>query len=82
VQDSQILSSRRKCLSCLCTTLGLLIVSGSSIRTPNGLALDMMDVPDKPVCRNCGGSGAIICKKSPFFLILFLYMVVGKVSIT
>ena len=70
VQDSQILSSRRKCLSCLCRTLGLITVPGFFMRTPNGLALDMMDIPDKPVCRNCGGSGAIICK-NPFFPPLF-----------
>lgn len=62
-----MLPSRRKCLSCLCTTLGLITLSGPSITTPKGLAMDMRDGSsgiEKPGCRNCGGSGAIICKES------------------
>lgn len=64
LEAKESLSSRRKCLSCLCTTLGLITVSASSTRQPNGLAFAMMDGSsgiDKPGCRNCGGSGAIIC---------------------
>ncbi|KAJ6824435.1 putative protein EMBRYO SAC DEVELOPMENT ARREST 3, chloroplastic [Iris pallida] len=63
-KGSQALPTRRKCLSCLCTGLALINISGSSVNTPNGLALSMMDDSlgkEKPVCRNCGGSGAIIC---------------------
>ncbi|XAR62887.1 hypothetical protein NMG60_11017804 [Bertholletia excelsa] len=45
-EGSKILTSRRKYLTCLCSSVALIKI-GSSQR--------------KPVCRNCGGSGAIIC---------------------
>lgn len=55
VKETQMAQSRRKCLSCLCTTAGLIALA--SANTPNILAME-----DKPtVCRNCSGSGAIIC---------------------
>lgn len=60
----QLLPSRRKCVACLCATLVFVNVSGSSISTPNGNASEMTDGSfgkEKAVCRNCGGSGAIIC---------------------
>jgi hypothetical protein len=54
--------SRRKCLACLCTVT-LISVTGPTICTPNGLAADMNKPgTQKAVCRNCNGSGAIICK--------------------
>jgi hypothetical protein len=54
--------SRRKCLACLCTVT-LISVTGLTIWTPNGLAADMNKPgTQKAVCRNCNGSGAVICK--------------------
>jgi hypothetical protein len=41
----------------------LISVTGLTIWTPNGLAADMNKPgTQKAVCRNCNGSGAVICK--------------------
>ncbi|XP_020083302.1 protein EMBRYO SAC DEVELOPMENT ARREST 3, chloroplastic isoform X2 [Ananas comosus] len=64
LEREEFVPSRRRCLACLCASLALINVSGSSICTPNGNALGMMDQSlgkGNAVCRNCGGSGAIIC---------------------
>ncbi|KAF0900872.1 hypothetical protein E2562_035793 [Oryza meyeriana var. granulata] len=50
--------SRRKCLACLCAVT-LISASGPTMLTPNGLASGMMNKP--AVCRNCNGSGAVLC---------------------
>eukprot|EP00262_Sarcandra_glabra_P011109 TRINITY_DN26824_c0_g1_i1.p1 TRINITY_DN26824_c0_g1~~TRINITY_DN26824_c0_g1_i1.p1 ORF type:complete len:189 (+),score=19.71 TRINITY_DN26824_c0_g1_i1:54-620(+) len=62
IKGTQLLASRRWCL--LCSTLGLINASGSSTSVPNGIALEVMDGSagaEITVCRNCRGSGAIIC---------------------
>lgn len=57
-RSKEVNVSRRQCLTCLCSTPFL-------ISSNNATALD------KPAgCRNCGGSGNIICE---FSLALFLY---------
>ncbi|KAL7108826.1 hypothetical protein ACP275_06G137500 [Erythranthe tilingii] len=48
--------SRRQCVSCLCSTVALIlgpVISDSN--PPKAIAIQT------PGCRNCGGSGAIIC---------------------
>lgn len=56
---SQRATSRRQCLTCLCSTVALIVSPGISPDTePKAIALDGQE---KAVCRNCGGSGAIIC---------------------
>ncbi|KAL3529741.1 hypothetical protein ACH5RR_009063 [Cinchona calisaya] len=49
---------RRWCLTCLCSTLALIHVPDSSVSEPIAIA---SDGKERAVCRNCGGSGAIIC---------------------
>lgn len=60
-KEEEITPSRRKCLGCLCAVT-LISASGLTICTPNGLASDTMQAgTQNAVCRNCGGSGAVIC---------------------
>ena len=64
IQDEEATpSSRRKCLVCL-SAVTLISTTGPTMFTPNGLAADMVNKPgiQKAVCRNCNGSGAVICK--------------------
>lgn len=64
--------SRRKCIACLCAVT-LISASGPTLCTPNGLAADMNKSGiQKAVCRNCNGSGAIICKCFALFKSLFV----------
>lgn len=58
-QESEALTSRRLCLTCLCSTFALISTSAVSTSVPKAIAVDGKE---KPVCRNCGGLGAIICK--------------------
>ncbi|KAF8041019.1 hypothetical protein BT93_B3059 [Corymbia citriodora subsp. variegata] len=58
-KESQMQTSRRWCLTCLCSSLTLISKSGSSIALPKASA---PDAKERAVCRNCGGGGAIICK--------------------
>ncbi|XP_020573694.1 uncharacterized protein LOC110020061 [Phalaenopsis equestris] len=53
-------TSRRKSIACFCASLVLINLS---VGTFNGVASDLIDgsLKEKPVCRNCGGTGAIIC---------------------
>ncbi|XP_056165478.1 protein PHOTOSYSTEM I ASSEMBLY 2, chloroplastic isoform X1 [Syzygium oleosum] len=57
-KESQLSTSRRWCLTCLCSSLTLISKSGSSIALPRATA---PDAKERAVCRNCGGGGAIIC---------------------
>ncbi|KAH7679884.1 Heat shock protein DnaJ cysteine-rich domain-containing protein [Dioscorea alata] len=62
-KDSQSLPSRRKCLQCISASLALIHISGYS-STPSGNAVQSSDgsfEKEKAVCRNCGGSGAVVC---------------------
>lgn len=58
MKESQLSTSRRQCLSCLCSTLVLIGTSATSISIPKAIA---MDGKERPVCRNCLGSGAVLC---------------------
>ncbi|XP_059628836.1 protein PHOTOSYSTEM I ASSEMBLY 2, chloroplastic isoform X2 [Cornus florida] len=57
-KGSQAFTSRRQCLTCFCSSVALINISGNSICEPKAIALEGKE---KPACRNCGGSGAIIC---------------------
>ncbi|GLT70652.1 hypothetical protein SLA2020_427160 [Shorea laevis] len=57
-KGSQESTSRRVCLTCLCSSIALISSSGSSVSLPSAIALD---AKERPVCRNCGGSGAVLC---------------------
>ncbi|KAF1878703.1 hypothetical protein Lal_00047374 [Lupinus albus] len=50
--------SRRHCLTILNSTLALLTASATPVLVPKANAADAME---KPVCRNCQGSGAVLC---------------------
>ncbi|KAF6151763.1 hypothetical protein GIB67_010337 [Kingdonia uniflora] len=54
----QVLTSRRRCLTCLCSSLALISTSASSFSLSKAIASEVLETPG---CRNCGGSGAIIC---------------------
>lgn len=63
VKRSDVTPSRRKSIACLCTSLVLINLSECCIGTTNGVASIQNDdsLKEKSVCRNCGGTGAIIC---------------------
>ncbi|XP_057539050.1 protein PHOTOSYSTEM I ASSEMBLY 2, chloroplastic [Amaranthus tricolor] len=56
-KDDQVVASRRLCLTCLCSTIALISPSGNSSKQEAVAA----EVKERAVCRNCNGSGAIIC---------------------
>jgi len=61
-KDEETRPSRRKCLVCL-GAVALISATGPTICTPNVIAADMTNKSgiQKAVCRNCNGSGAVIC---------------------
>ncbi|KAG6415923.1 hypothetical protein SASPL_123342 [Salvia splendens] len=57
-QVSHTATSRRHCLTCICSTMVLIVAPGILDSDSKASA---MDNKEKAVCRNCRGSGAIIC---------------------
>ncbi|XP_027934693.1 protein PHOTOSYSTEM I ASSEMBLY 2, chloroplastic isoform X3 [Vigna unguiculata] len=58
-KELQVPVSRRHCLTGLCSTLVLISDYAAPIFVPKANAVDGM--MEKPVCRNCLGSGAVLC---------------------
>ncbi|XP_065861743.1 protein PHOTOSYSTEM I ASSEMBLY 2, chloroplastic isoform X2 [Euphorbia lathyris] len=56
--ESQAPTSRRWCITCLCSSISLISNVGTSMFIPKAIASDGRE---RAVCRNCMGSGAIIC---------------------
>ncbi|XP_030478578.2 protein PHOTOSYSTEM I ASSEMBLY 2, chloroplastic [Cannabis sativa] len=52
--------NRRLCLACLCSTVPLINDFSNSSSKTKALAMDGNGM-DRPGCRNCGGSGAVLC---------------------
>lgn len=57
-KGSQLPITRRLCLTCLCSSVALIKDFGTSGPVTKASALDGRE---KPVCRNCNGSGAVLC---------------------
>ncbi|KAK1426325.1 hypothetical protein QVD17_14996 [Tagetes erecta] len=58
VKAKNQLTSRRLCVACLASSMAL--ISNLTSRRIDAEAI-VSDAKERPVCRNCGGSGAIIC---------------------
>ncbi|KAH6787304.1 DnaJ/Hsp40 cysteine-rich domain superfamily protein [Perilla frutescens var. hirtella] len=56
IEASHSTTSRRQCLTYICSTMALIVAPGIRDSDPKAIAMD-----EKAVCRNCRGSGAIIC---------------------
>ncbi|KAA3470954.1 protein EMBRYO SAC DEVELOPMENT ARREST 3, chloroplastic [Gossypium australe] len=54
-KPAEIPTSRRMCLTCLCSSLALISSCSSSASAVSAMA---MDGNERAVCRNCAGSGA------------------------
>ncbi|CAN0901652.1 Protein PHOTOSYSTEM I ASSEMBLY 2, chloroplastic [Linum grandiflorum] len=57
-KESQTSTSRRRCLACICSTMALI---GNSSISPSIPRANASDGRPNPGCRNCGGSGAVLC---------------------
>ncbi|GKB47081.1 protein photosystem I assembly 2, chloroplastic [Tanacetum coccineum] len=53
------LTSRRLCVACLASSMALISNSTSPVIKAEAIT---PNANEKPVCRNCGGGGAIICE--------------------
>ncbi|XP_042446068.1 protein PHOTOSYSTEM I ASSEMBLY 2, chloroplastic [Zingiber officinale] len=60
LKETGSLHSRRKCVACLCATLAAVHIAGP-LHAPDGFALESTDSKLKSVCRNCSGSGVVLC---------------------
>ncbi|KAG4984738.1 hypothetical protein AAZX31_10G278800 [Glycine max] len=60
-KELRVTVSRRNCLSCLCSTIVLISDCAMPIFLPKASAADGNGIMEKPVCRNCLGSGAVLC---------------------
>ncbi|KAJ4801012.1 DnaJ/Hsp40 cysteine-rich domain superfamily protein [Rhynchospora pubera] len=61
LKSVSFISSRRKCITCLCATIALVnLPSDAPESLAEGMAKEALP-KEKAVCRNCGGSGAILC---------------------
>ncbi|XP_021771968.1 protein EMBRYO SAC DEVELOPMENT ARREST 3, chloroplastic-like [Chenopodium quinoa] len=58
LRDDQVVTSRRLCVACLCSSIALISPSGKPLSRQEAIAAEGKE---RAVCRNCGGSGAIIC---------------------
>ncbi|KAH9611746.1 hypothetical protein KSS87_012085 [Heliosperma pusillum] len=58
-KDDGAITSRRLCLACLCSTVSLITPHSKSFIRQDAMAADGKE--RAAGCRNCGGSGAIIC---------------------
>ncbi|XP_010673526.2 protein PHOTOSYSTEM I ASSEMBLY 2, chloroplastic [Beta vulgaris subsp. vulgaris] len=58
LRDDQVVASRRLCITCLCSTIALISPNGKSLSRQEAIAAEGKE---RDVCRNCRGSGAIIC---------------------
>ncbi|KAG6605877.1 Protein EMBRYO SAC DEVELOPMENT ARREST 3, chloroplastic [Cucurbita argyrosperma subsp. argyrosperma] len=56
LKGTRILISRRWCLTCLCSSPTLIKDYGGTMAEAIANTMD-----GKPACRNCGGSGAVLC---------------------
>ncbi|KAI3902090.1 hypothetical protein MKW92_003601 [Papaver armeniacum] len=57
-KEQQASASRRNFIASACCNLALISTAGSLVIVPKASAVEGLD---RPGCRNCGGSGAIIC---------------------
>ncbi|XP_074292601.1 protein PHOTOSYSTEM I ASSEMBLY 2, chloroplastic [Silene latifolia] len=57
-KDDGVVTSRRLCLACLCSTVSLITPHSKTFVRQEAMAADGKE---RAVCRNCGGIGAIIC---------------------
>ncbi|KAA3464129.1 Chaperone DnaJ [Gossypium australe] len=69
---AELPTSRRMCLTCLCSSLALISSSSSSASAVSAMA---MDGNERAVCRNCSGSGAPPNK--PVRVVYFLFCPAG-----
>lgn len=75
-QDEQSLTSRRKYMTCICSSLVLINTPAVFAASPKGSGADVVNgatATERAACRNCGGSGAIICENEALPLVPVLF---------